>query len=251
MFKKIFIIFLFFNATLMAKNPLEKRFDLYFRTLDGAPYRILYILHQDAVEKKQIEINAFHNVFYKKIFWSSLPPADILIFSNQKQFLIKSKVPKGYQAYYLPDKQMIVTYDGQDTGVLLHEIVHHWIKSNIRGNIRLWFEEGLASLFESPVRTKNGIDYFLPNNRHEKLKGKWIRLDQFMNTVDLARDQDKAQARLIFLWLAQNNLLEKYVRAYADNLDFDFSGVDALEEVTGKNIKELDSILKIYSDSLH
>ena len=239
-------------APLQAESVLEFRFNQYHRTLQNGSYKFFYLHGKKRNKIKSNQIQLFHKTYYHLLFKQPMPPVEIIIFPRKSSFLKHTNVPEGYQAFYLTGQKAVVTYDSGNIGVLQHEIVHHWIQSNIRGNLPLWFEEGLASLFESPIYSNGNIKYFHTNERHEKLKGKkWTHLEKFMKTVDLPNDHDKAQARLIFLWLADQNLLYKFVQAYSDNVDFDPSGIESLEEVTGKKIAELNGFLEMYSKKQH
>jgi len=250
--KNYWIIFLFLCLafSISSETPLAKKKPNLVK-LEGLEFKVQesenFVIHfrgpQKDAEFLQREIDKFYSVQYSKFFTTPLAvKISIILFKDKREYISKTKVPQDYLAHFEPKAKRILTFSNTQPGAIFHELIHAWLDFNSVSNTRqLWFEEGFASFFESPEKiSEEEWRFDKPNWRMESAKGKWTNLKSFMQTIDLRENHSKGEARLIFLWLSKNQLLEQFVGKYHENLDFDTSGIDAIQEIVGKNIDEID-----------
>jgi hypothetical protein len=260
----IFIFFFMFGEISFLKAQFKK--DISFSqkmqtplTISGEMY---YFFYFNKNQKKLVlyvkgELEKFFQSQYTRFFSKPFNrKIEIFLFENKMDYIHATGVEPGYLAHY--DKKTGRIYSSltgeknEILGALFHENIHLWLTVNIKGAVKLWFQEGFASFFETPLPIKNGHWKFAnPNWRQASLREQWTELKTFMQTVDLPYEHSKAQARIIFLWLSEKGLLEKYFKKYMENLDYDNSGMDALKAVTGESMENLDRNLHEYSKKFH
>jgi hypothetical protein len=141
----------------------------------------------------------------------------------------------------------------RDTGSSLrHELVHalHYAHMDQVGQRHpMWVQEGLASLYESYVMHDDGTVVFLPNERHNIVKAlaltggltPWRELfattdEQFM----AAANRNYPQARSVFEFLAERNMLAPWYRALVDTFDEDPTGMKAFEVCFNEPLSEVE-----------
>ncbi len=135
---------------------------------------------------------------------------------------------------YEHEKRRLIS---RDTGSSLrHELVHayHYAHMDrLRQRHALWIQEGLASLHESYVLDDDGVITYLPNERHNVVRGlvkagrlqRWSMLfamtdDDFM---DHAR-QHYPQVRSIFEFIADQGKLQCWYQALIEHYEDDRTG---------------------------
>ncbi|MHC4774858.1 MAG: TPR end-of-group domain-containing protein [Planctomycetota bacterium] len=140
---------------------------------------------------------------------------------------------------YEHDKRRLIA---RDTGSSLrHELVHalHYAHMDrLDQRHPLWVQEGLASLYESYALNGDGSITFLPNERHNIVKGLALasRLTRWRELFAMSDDQFMAkagryypQARSIFEFLADRGKLSCWYRALIETCAEDPTGAEAFE----------------------
>jgi hypothetical protein len=151
---------------------------------------------------------------------------------------------------YEHDKRRLIA---RDTGSSLrHELVHalHYAHMDRLGQRHpLWVQEGLAALYESYALSSDGAITFLPNERHNIVKGLALanRLTRWQELFTMPDDEfmDKAsrlypQVRSIFEFLAEQGKLSCWYRALIEGYDQDPSGAEAVEACFDEPLAEVE-----------
>jgi len=221
--------------------------------VESPHFTLFYRGDKKKAEEKISLLESFHTTQYSRFFNKELgDKITVILYKDKKEYTKVTGVKKEFFAHFESTDKKIYSNSQENIGAIFHECVHYWLNYNTGGDrVRLWFEEGFASFFESPEKKEDkSYEFGRPNWRQKSLQGKWTSLASFMQRVDLREEHDKAQARLFFLWLSKQGLLESYINKYIEFLDFDFSGIDALKEITGKNIEEINGEMKLYSEEI-
>jgi hypothetical protein len=141
----------------------------------------------------------------------------------------------------------------RDTGSSLrHEFVHalHYAHMDRLGQRHpMWVQEGLASLYESYALDADGNIRFLPNERHNIVKGlvlaggltRWREMfamtdHEFMDGAN----RNYPQARSIFEFLAERGKLDAWYRALIDTHDDDPTGIKAFRVCFNEPLSEIE-----------
>ncbi len=136
---------------------------------------------------------------------------------SQRMF---SQQPQSIYGYYKPAKRAVVVSVAAGTGTLIHELTHALIDFD-HANVPLWFNEGLASLFEESeiemidgeVALRPKLNWRLPILQNAIQEG---QLDSIGSLIQADRMRganeavNYAQARYFCLWLHQKQLLRRY-----------------------------------------
>ena len=152
--------------------------------------------------------------------------------------------------YYLPDQKRMMMNIATGGGTLTHELVHPYIEANFPRS-PLWFNEGLASLYEQSTY-KNGKVFGMPNWRLTGLKavikaGAMPSLKQMVQTnrtqfLGPNRTVYYAQARYLMYYLQSKGKLEAFYHQFVASASSDPSGIQTLLKVTGfQSIDRLES----------
>ncbi len=148
--------------------------------------------------------------------------------------------------YYSAEHRALVMNIATGGGTLVHEIVHPYVHANFP-ECPVWFNEGLASLYEGCIE-KDGQIYGLTNWRLFDLKdaiteGKTLSFEQLMvlseeefygGTVDASSGVFYAQARYLCYYLQEQGLLVTYYRDFVANAQTDPTGFNTLVRVLGE-----------------
>jgi hypothetical protein len=138
---------------------------------------------------------------------------------------------------YEHDKRRLIA---RDTGSSLrHELVHalHYAHMDRLGQRHpLWVQEGLAALYESYALGGEGAIAFLPNERHNIVKGlalanrltRWREMFAMSDDTFMAKaNQLYPQARSIFEFLAEQGKLSCWYHALIETHEEDPTGAEA------------------------
>jgi len=167
-------------------------------------------------------------------------------------------------AYDPHHRQLIVRSIGM---VLTHEFTHalHFADQAALGQSHpIWIIEGLATLFESS-RMVDGAAEPLPNHRVNLIKhivGRkatvpWPEFFKMSHKEFMEKSSTTyPQGRYIFMYLYARGLLKKWYDAYTTGYETDDTGARAIEKVTGKSLKQVESdwlewVAKLESVPLH
>ncbi len=166
-------------------------------------------------------------------------------FERFLQFSVSSDIG----GVYMPQRRLLVAR--RPDYMLRHEYIHflHFADLEHYANRQnIWFLEGLATLFEnSAYSTEERAVVPVPNSRQNLLLrleardqlASWREMmamepDRFMKSAA----EHYAHARYICWWLWEQELLRPFHEAYAENVEQDPSGVQALEQVLGMSVEQ-------------
>jgi len=152
--------------------------------------------------------------------------------------------------YYTHPQRLLLA--GQTGMVLTHEFTHALHDADQDGlgqRHPMWIAEGLATLFESSI-IADGHVLAEPNHRLNLLKSliagdrnipwkDFVRYDQarFMTRVIASYPQ----CRYMMMYLYENGLLKRWYDAYTAGYEEDPTGAEALEQVFGKTLDEVEA----------
>jgi hypothetical protein len=152
--------------------------------------------------------------------------------------------------FYRPDVRTIVMNAGPGIGTLTHEMVHPLVEADFPG-APTWIDEGIASLFEAPVLSRDGEIHGAKNWRLPRLRTalgsprerEATRLDALFGMSDATfRDDDEtlhyAMARYACQWLDEHEQLWGFYRAWRDDAADDPTGERAFASVVGETPRE-------------
>lgn len=152
--------------------------------------------------------------------------------------------------FYNPEARVLIAKRlGQ---IMTHEFTHALHNADVESdgqNHPVWITEGLATLFEAAVFENGAVrprdNFRLPYIQAGARTGKLIPLERLLTMT-----QPQFIARAIFaygqsgsllLYLHEKELLRKFYETYKATYDKDRTGRAALEQVTGRRLKDLES----------
>lgn len=160
---------------------------------------------------------------------------------------------------YQHSRGLLISVDAGSA--LRHEFfhaLHHHHMDQIGQQHPLWIQEGLAALYEDYEIQDDGSIRFLPNERRNIVKamsreGRLIPLDRFvaMSDADFAADPagNYAQARAVFEFVAEQNLLGGWYAAYVRNFRVDSTGMKAILDVLQQSPANMETQWRQWLDS--
>jgi hypothetical protein len=152
--------------------------------------------------------------------------------------------PSAYGFYVVGERRAVANV-GRGAGVLVHELMHALVRDDFPG-VPTWFDEGLASLYETPWFDGQGGVHGGPNERDA-----WLReaLDTplgrreagparllGMGGHDFRREHERmhyASARSFCRWLDERGQLWAFYERWRENAAGDVTGFRALAETAG------------------
>jgi hypothetical protein len=171
---------------------------------------------------------------------------DIWLFKNEENYKkyareIFGDNPDTPFGYYSHEHKALIMNVGTGGGTLVHEIVHPFVNSNFP-ECPVWFNEGLASLYEQ-CRDKDGRIWGLTNWRLSGLQGD-IRAGRIGSFEALTHTNERefyrcdkgnnyAQARYLCYYLQEKGLLVKFYREFHARRKKDPTGYATLKRVLG------------------
>ncbi len=146
--------------------------------------------------------------------------------------------------YYSPTHQALIMNIATGGGTLVHEIVHPYMAANFP-DVPVWFNEGMASLYEQSHEDDDGRIMGLTNWRLDGLK-RGLRKHVVPSfralmamTDDEFRDADEglhyAEARYLLYYLQEKGLLHDYYRQFRAHAAADPTGYATLTRVLGQS----------------
>lgn len=223
-------------------NPLTKDFAF----TSTYPYVITGNLNQAELEHWKSRVQRTQAAIKRMYFKQD--PSDVVqiwLFKDEGSFFQYNKAlwnasPGTSFGYYLPQQKRMMMNIASGGGTLTHELVHPYIEANFPQS-PLWFNEGLASLYEQSYY-KGGKVYGAPNWRLRGLQAV-IRADSMPSLMTMMktnrnqflggnREVYYAQARYLMLYLQSRGLLERYYSQFTKNVASDPTGIATLLRLT-------------------
>lgn len=194
--------------------------------------------------------------------------AGTLFGAGPRRYIIVAVPTPADAAKLMPDKHVHGTYKhmkgmliAADTGASLrHEFfhaLHHNHMDRVGQQHPLWIQEGLAALYEDYVLSETGSITFMPNERRNIAKSmardnRLLPLDQFTALIDTEFGAKPArnyvQARTIFEFVADRGMLQAWYEAYVRGFDRDSTGAQAMVEVFGQPMNDMDAAWRQWLD---
>lgn len=145
----------------------------------------------------------------------------------------------GLFGHYHVAGRTIFTYQSSGNGTLFHELAHHYNRRVYGKTVPLWFDEGLASYFEKPVKGKFGCtNWRLPYLKKALKNGAAMELHRILDGETSDKSSFLAQIRHFFVYLDYLGVLESFLGGVRESGSFDVR--DRLEELTGMTLEEMD-----------
>jgi hypothetical protein len=166
---------------------------------------------------------------------------------------VKGARADGFGVYWAPTNEIDFTVEGGGIGTLSHELVHPLLKGGdgVGGDFPtapLWFDEGLASLYEVFDPPTPAAPHVLRPRAHFRLKilrdalqspskAGAVRMDTLFGMSDDAFRADEnfnySRAREMLRWLFQKNQLWSWYHAWRDGFLADPTGERAFQAAVG------------------
>jgi hypothetical protein len=181
-------------------------------------------------------------------YFEKPPPGiyDIWLFKGKESYekntqAIFHEQPISPYGYCSPLRHALIMNIATGGGTLVHEMVHAFVASNFP-ECPVWFNEGLASLYEQSCEVDGHI-HGLPNWRlpglQKAIRDGALRPFEKLTALDAAGFYgDKAacysQSRYLCYYLQEKGLLVKFYKEFHANARSDPSGYNTLKKVLGE-----------------
>lgn len=155
-----------------------------------------------------------------------------------------------YARYDDARRELVVDVAPGGPTTLTHELVHPIVASDFPG-APLWFDEGLATLYEIPITPAPGEITAGPNRRHDVLvselkhptSGEVVALDRlFAMTRETFTGKNEwlhyAVAHDFCWWMEKRGKLWAFYRTWREHADKDGSGRWSFKQVVGESVEE-------------
>ena len=177
---------------------------------------------------------------------------DIWLFKDEESYYKYAKEVFGDEpttpfGYYSETEKALVMNISTGGGTLVHEIVHPFVRANFP-ECPVWFNEGLASLYEQ-CGEKNGHIYGYTNWRLKRLQTaiKQDLVPPFKNLFSISEyefyTQDKGtnygQSRYLCYYLQEKGLLVKFFHGFYANRKEDPTGYKTIKKILGEEDMEV------------
>ncbi len=224
-----------------------------FTVVEQPPFVVVGDESPETVRKRAADTVEWAVDRLKALYFERDPPhtIEIWLFRNKASYMkhafeLFGDTPTTPFGYYSAGHRALVMNIATGGGTLVHELVHPFIQANFPA-CPVWFNEGLASLYEGCIE-KDGRIHGLTNWRLPDLKeaireGKTLSFQQLMSlseeefyggTVQANSGQFYAQARYLCYYLQEQGLLVKFYREFVANVETDPTGCETLKRVLGK-----------------
>jgi hypothetical protein len=145
----------------------------------------------------------------------------------------------GLFGHYHVAGKTIFTYQSSGSGTIYHELAHHYNRTVFGKTVLLWFDEGLASYFEKPVKGKFGCtNWRLPYLKKAIKKGGLMKLERVLDGETSDTSSFLAQIRHFFVYLDYLGVLEDFLAGVRESKSLDVK--ERLEALTGMSLDQLD-----------
>ena len=223
------------------------------------PFVIITDINLSATQKETKEVVELSIKTFKKLFFKNNPKniTDIWIFKDRAGYVafnhafLNSTARDDVAGYYMRDKDALVLAITTGIGTIIHEMLHSFMDNNFV-NAPVWFEEGLASLYEGTLVDDKGLrgdlNWRLPwlkENIRANALGSFKTLSD-MNVSAFYEDKsvaiNYAQSRYMFYYLQEKGLLVEYYSMARKNIKDDPTGYKSLLKVL--KIKDMKAFSK-------
>jgi len=205
-----------------------------------------------SLESLKRSLTAFANAHWKDLFKHK--PSyyiTILIPKSMDDYVKKFGGQSGAAGFYNPNTRTLTVNLSTGTGTMIHEFTHalHYADMvALKQTHPQWIVEGFGSLYEQ-CSIKDGSGYGLLNWRLPGLQSalntaKYIKWRDLMEKSSAMFRQNAAlsyaEARYIFYYLQEKNLLRKFYQEYTQNYKDDPTGIKVIESLLGKPLEEIE-----------
>ncbi len=156
--------------------------------------------------------------------------------------------PRTPYGYYDPRARSLIMDISTGGGTLIHEMVHALRKYDFP-RMPVWFDEGLASLFEQCTleddHIKGLVNWRLGVFAAGFRKGGYVPLRELMSMdaslfSGIGISMHYAEARYLCLYMQELGILRSFYSAFRDGFSRDPTGAVFLAEAAGKPIEDLE-----------
>jgi hypothetical protein len=214
-----------------------------FHVVVEAPFVVIGDEGTEQVEQRAAGTVRWAVAQLRKTYFADLPtqPLEIWLLADEAAYQSVSQnrfdiTPPSPFGFYASQHRALVINIARGSGTLVHEIVHPLMAHNFP-NCPVWFDEGLASLYEECTE-QDGQIWGLPNWRLRRLRH-WLDSDalpSFESLCSLSRNdfygehaaRNYAQARYLCLYLQHHDKLPSLYRTMHANRATDPSGWQSL-----------------------
>ena len=212
------------------------------------PFVIITDINSSITQKETKETVELSIKTFKELFFKNNPKniTDIWILKDRDSYIkfnhafLNSTGRDEVAGYYMKDKDALVLDITTGIGTIIHEMVHAFMDNNFP-DAPVWFEEGLASLYEGTIVDEKGLrgdlNWRLPwlkeNLRADKL-GSFKALSD-ANVSEFYDDNrvaiNYAQSRYFFYYLQDKGLLLEFYKTALENIKDDPTCYKSLQKV--------------------
>ena len=229
---------------------LQKTVPRAFTVVAQPPFVVIGDEWPATVQRRATNIVKWAVDLLKKDFFPLDPvePIDIWVFKNNESYRKQTRVlfnesPSTSYGYSKPEHRRLVVNISTGGGTLVHEIVHPFMRANFPA-CPVWFNEGLASLFEQ-ASERDGHIRGETNLRLAGLQaairaGRGLSFAQLLGASDAGFHGKNeglfyAQARYLCYYLQERGLLVKFHREFAANAKTDPAGTGTLKKILAED----------------
>ena len=225
---------------------LQKGLPRGFTVVEQAPFAVIGDEWPATVQRRATNVVKWAVDLLKKDFFPLDPvePIDIWVFKDNESYRkhtrqLFNETPSTPYGYSKPEHRRLVVNISMGGGTLVHEIVHPFMRANFPA-CPVWFNEGLASLFEQAVER----DGHLRGETNLRLAGLQAairagRVPAFPQLLGASEAEFHgkgeglfyAQARYLCYYLQERGLLVKFHREFAANAKADPTGSGSLKKI--------------------
>ncbi len=204
------------------RASLSKQYKLEFKGMYTPHLDVFYTVSEERAKEDVPVLTAFFEKVHPEMFTGEFKqPFTFLYVSGPEQFTQIGQRPGALGVY---SGGTLYSYEGAEgTGTYVHELTHGMVDISFPQGAPGWFNEGIASFFESfktrPAKTGGGLEFEFGyvNHRQEVLMaalegGTLPHLRDFVKRTDqTASDLDYAQGRALFSYLFAKGLLDSFL----------------------------------------
>lgn len=179
----------------------------------------------------------------------------VYLFPNAGPYNAWCKKYEGHECisiygFYKASERLIVMNVGLGVGTLTHELVHPIVETDFP-RVPDWINEGIASLYEQFIWTRDGGITGGKNWRHPRLiqafwskqEKDWAQLPNLFGMEDRVfrgdrEDLNYAMARYFAQWMDTKGWLWPFYQRWRDDFANDPTGARSFQTVTGKTPEE-------------